>query len=170
MPSWSNTYEHLLPLPLAVAVSVVGGGGTRTRSMTSSGRSIFFTFCCGERRFGFLLALRNLMGPSISSNSSKVGSEEISLCLYVHASNPPASKGRRASRFSSLIILFKSLTLVSACTAIWVQSPKLSWPSWSTRRYQIVFASGVPASFSACFPLADPLGPMMRVASGGETR
>ena len=170
MPSWSNTYEHLLPLPLAVAVSVVGGGGTRTRSMTSSGRSIFVTFCCGERRFGFLLALRNLMGPTISSNSSKVGSEERSLCLYVHTSILLVLKGPSSVGFSSLIILFKAATVMSACTSKSVSSPKLSWPSWSTRRYQIVFASGSSSSFSACFPLADPLGAMMRVASGGETR
>ncbi len=110
------------------------------------------------------------MGPTISSNSSKVGSEEISLCLYVHSSNLLVLKGPSSVGFSSLIILFKAATVMSACTSKSVRSPELSRPSWSTRRYQIVFSSGVSACFSACFPLADPLGAMIRVASGGVKR
>jgi hypothetical protein len=149
-----------------VAVSVVCGGGTRTRSMPSSARSILATFCAGKRRLGSLLPLRNLMPRTISCSFSSSLFTEKSLCLYVHTSSSLMSKGTSRTGLSSLILLFKSSTLVSACRAIWVDSPKLSWPSWSTRRYQIVLA-GVSASFSACFPLADPLGAMMRVSSGG---
>src|SRR5216683_1825803 len=151
------------------AVSVVCGGGACTRSMPSSGRSIFVIFCPGERCLRFFPPLRKSMRPTISCNFLDSLSEEKFLCVYVHTSNLLASKGRRSFGFSSLILFFKSSTLVSACTAIWVQAPKLSWRWWSTRRYQIVFASA-SAGFWACFPLADPLGAMMRVASGGVKR
>ncbi len=148
------------------AGSVVCGEFTRTRSMPSSGRSIFVIFCPGESCLRFFPPLRKLMRLTISCNFLDTLSEEKFLCLYVHTSNVLASKGRRSFDFSSLILFFKWSTLVSACTAIWAQAPKLSWRWWSTRRYQIVFV-GASAGFWACFPLADHLGAMMRVASGG---
>ncbi len=81
---------------LLAAVSAVCSSGTHTRSITSSGKLIFVIFCFNDKRhFRFLLALRNLMQLTISCNSSNVGSEEKSLCLYVHASNLLASKGWR---------------------------------------------------------------------------
>jgi len=151
------------------AGSVVCGGFTRTRSMPSSGRSIFDIFCPGESCLRFFPPLRKLMRLTIFCNLLNRLSGEKFLCLYVHTSNVLASKGRRSFGLSSLILFLKWSTLVSACTAISAQAPKLSWRWWSTRRYQIVFA-GASAGFGACFPLANPLGAMMRVASGGVKR
>jgi hypothetical protein len=155
-------------------VSAVCGGGDRTRSMVSSGKSIFVILCLDTVRFfRFLLALRKLMRSTISWNFPNEVSKEKSLCLYVHGSKSLASKGPRPFELCSLILLIKSPTLMSACTTNSAILPKLSLPSWSTRRYGIVFSCAcASAGFSACFPLACfcLVAGMMRVASGGVKR